>query len=290
MRAEDVIPMVGNGRGLPEFSTPPLVETVLTVQFEKIEGFRTVHAGLFWERLRGAFPDFVHVEEHAPVDQTIEAPGPSTFRSPGVRIELLDAPGLPRLFFLNHEKTQLIQLQPDRLSHSWRKIGDDDRYPRYERIRPSFVKELGLLERFLADEKLGVLKPIQAEISYINHIIPLESTGVGISPHGILRMWPDYRGVAGSTLEDAAVNLRHEIQDSNGQFEGRLFVSLKPAIRRSDNKRLLVLELLARGRPAGEGIDGAISFIDKGRQLVCRAFEELTTPAMQEQWGRIDGS
>lgn len=280
--------MVSSGRGLPEFSRPPLVEAVLTVQFEKIEGFRTVHAGLFWERLREAFPDFVHVEEHAPIDQTIEAPDPSTFRSPGVRIEMLDTPSLPRLLFLDRGKTQLIQLQPDRLSHNWRKIGDDDQYPRYERIRPSFVQELELLEQFLADEKLGVLNPTQAEIGYINHIIPPESTGAGSSPHGILRMWSDYRGVAGSMLEDASVNLRHEIRDSDGQFEGRLFVSLKPAIRRSDNERLLVLELIARGRPAGEGINGAISFIDRGRQLVCRAFEELTTPEMQQRWGKID--
>lgn len=282
--------MANSERSLPEFSKPPLVEAVLTVQFEKIEGFRTVHAGLFWERLRSALPDFEHVEEHPPVEQAIEVPGPGGSRPPGVRVEVLDTPGLPRLFFLNHEKTQLIQLQPDRLSHNWRKTGEEDQYPRYERIRPSFVQELELFERFLADEKLGVLTPAQAEISYINHITPLESSETGISPHGILRIWPDYRGAAGSALEDASMNLRHEIRDAKGQFEGRLLVSIKPAIRRSDKRRLLVLELVARGRPLGEGISGAMAFIDRGRELLCRAFEELTTPEMQTHWGKIDVS
>lgn len=276
-------------RRLLEFSRPPLVEAVLTVQFERIEGFRTVHAGVFWERLRTAFPVFKHVEEHPPVEQALERPGADGFQSSGVRVEILDTPGLPRLFFLNDKKTQLIQLQPDRFSHNWRKTGDGDEYPRYEQIRPSFQKELELFERFLSEEGLGVLTPTQTEISYINHIVPAGGPDTEISPRGILKVWPDdYRGTAGAALEDVSLTLRHEIRDASDKFAGRLLVSLKPAIRRADKSRLLVLELVARGRPQGAGIGGAMSFIDKGRELLCIAFEELTTSEIQQHWGRID--
>lgn len=125
---------------LPEFSRPPLTEVALTVQFEKVDGFRTVHAGLLWDRLRRELPNLEHVEEHPPIEQAIESPGPIGVRPSGVRVEVVDTPGLPRLFFLTHDKTQLIQLQVDRLSHNWRKVGGTEPYPRYEQIRGSRLR------------------------------------------------------------------------------------------------------------------------------------------------------
>ena len=275
---------------LPEFTRPPLVEAVLTVQFEKVERLKSVHAGLFWSRLRDAFPRFEHVEEHPPIEQAIELPSPGGYRPPGIRVEVVDTPGLPRLFFLTHDKTELIQLQPDRLSHNWRKLGKQDQYPRYERIRPIFQQELQLFEGFLADEKLGALAPAQCEIVYINHIFSAEDRASPLRPGDILKPWPhDYRGLAGTEMEDLSLNVRHLIHGPDGKFLGRLFVSMKPALRKSDGTPLHVLELVARGKPLRPGLEGALEFIDKGRELLCLAFAEITTKEMHKVWGRQNG-
>lgn len=276
---------------LPEFTRPPLVEAALTVQFEKIEKLRTVEAGLFWDRLRNEFPDLDSVEEHPPIEQRIEVDGAERFRSAGVQVELVGTPTLPRLFFVTDSKNELIQLQSDRISHNWRKRTENDEYVRYEqKIRPRFLRELRLLDQFLADEKLGALTPVQCEIAYINHIEPLGGLAKAVSASDVLRVLSSsYQGVAGCELEDVNLNLQHVIRDSGGNFMGRLLVSTKSALRRADNRQILVLELVARGKPIGEGIEGALRFLDHGRRLLRECFDSISTERMHEIWGRTDG-
>ncbi len=44
--------------GLPDFISPPVDETALSLQFPKIAGFGVPHFGLFWERIRSDYPRF----------------------------------------------------------------------------------------------------------------------------------------------------------------------------------------------------------------------------------------
>ncbi len=67
---------------------------------------------------------------------------------------------------------------------------------------------------------------------------------------------------------------------------GRLHAELQPARRVSDGSRILVLNLTARGRPLGEGIDGALRFMDRGREWIVRAFTSLTTECQHRVWGK----
>ena len=46
---------------LPDFQFPPLVETVLSLQFKPLERFSSLHFGLLWHQFRGNFP---LIEEH----------------------------------------------------------------------------------------------------------------------------------------------------------------------------------------------------------------------------------
>jgi hypothetical protein len=41
---------------LADFECPPVVETVLSLQFEKLSAMRAVHFGVFWLRVREEFP------------------------------------------------------------------------------------------------------------------------------------------------------------------------------------------------------------------------------------------
>jgi len=54
---------------LADFEDPPVVETVLSLQFERLTAIQTVHLGLFWHRVKRRFPK---TEERPALPQAIE--------------------------------------------------------------------------------------------------------------------------------------------------------------------------------------------------------------------------
>ena len=66
---------------LVDFESPPVVETVLGVEFAPIRGWAVPHFGLYWNEVRSEFPRF---DVHAPLPSQIErfddSPPPFVFR------------------------------------------------------------------------------------------------------------------------------------------------------------------------------------------------------------------
>jgi len=122
----------GRPADLPDFRKPPVTETVLSLQFEPLGGLTAAHLGLMWQRFRPQLPE---VEEHPPlppVFEKFEPPSPAQ-----VEVTIEEKPPVPRLWFLNPPKTELIQIQVDRFIHNWRKMQGMEPYPHYEPIRAS---------------------------------------------------------------------------------------------------------------------------------------------------------
>jgi uncharacterized protein (TIGR04255 family) len=273
---------------LPDFSNPPVVEVALSVQFDRIAKLRTPQLGLLWQEFRDRFPV---TEEHAPIDPVVEEFGAPTARRGGARVQLFESPPTPRCWFLNQPGTELVQVQQDRLVHNWRKAGPDEEYPRYERVRRTFEEELRRFNALLNREKLGAITPNQCEVTYVNHI----PAGKSWKAHGDLsavisvferRFSDDFL----SMPEDSGLRLRFVIPDQSGQPIGRLHVALDSGFRKSDNIPLFILNLTARGRPQGGGIEDVLAFLDLGREWVVRGFASITTSAMHKEWGRRDGT
>jgi len=128
-------------RMLPDFENPPLVEVALSVQFEPIEQMRTPQIGFLWAEFRDRFPV---TQEHPPVDPVIERFGIARTGAPEVRLQMLESPPLPRVWFVNPTGTELIQVQNDRFIHNWRKVDDGDKYPRSD---GSAIRSQGRPER-----------------------------------------------------------------------------------------------------------------------------------------------
>jgi len=121
---------------LPDFDRPPVVETLLSAQFELIAGMSTVHFGLFWQRIRDEFP---RTEERPALEPAFERFGERPRRDRRFRIEVREDARPQRMWFVNEPGIQMIQLQMDRFIKNWRKTGDDEVYPRYEQaIKPGF--------------------------------------------------------------------------------------------------------------------------------------------------------
>jgi hypothetical protein len=61
-----------------------------------------------------------------------------------------------------------------------------------------------------------------------------------------------------------------------------------PAMDLKTQQPMFVLTLTARGRPIGEGIEGALAMLDIGREWIVRGFASVTTRTMHDVWRRID--
>lgn len=279
----DVIP--GRPEDLPDFRKPPLAETVLSLQFEPIAGLTTAHLGLLWQRFREWLP---FIEEQPPLPPILEKFEPPSLAQVEVTVE--EKPPVPRLWLLNQDKTELIQVQADRFIHNWRKMEGIEPYPHFEPIRDRFRGEVAVLEQFLKDEGMGVPAVNQCEVTYVNHIEP---SGVW-QRHGqlekVLANWavaPERQFLP--EAEDGGVRLRFVIRDESGRPVGRLHVISQPGWKKTDNTPIMVLNLTARGEPLAEGTEGAFRFFELGRRWIVKGFADVTTSEMQRAWERIDG-
>ena len=267
---------------LPEFFAPPVIEVALGVQFSPPIPFKAAHVGRLWAEYADQFP---RTEDQPPVTSVVEVPEGQTAPLPSFRF--VGTPPLPRCWFLNEAQTDLIQIQNDKFIRNWRKVTGQEDYPRYEYIRETFVRDYAVLERFVASEQLGELHPTQCEVTYVNHILPSEAW----QRHGQLDrvlslLRNDVRAEFLPEAEDVRCTIRYVIKDDSGAFLGRLNADAQPALMTGDRTPLLVLTLTARGRPDGEGLDGVLKFLDRGRKWIVRGFVDLTTDQMQTIWER----
>ena len=262
---------------LADFDRPPVVETILSVQFEKLTTMQAVHFGVFWRGMQAQFPV---TSEHLPLPPVIELFPESPQQKPRVRFEALEKRPLSRLWLVDAAGSELIQLQNDRFIKNWRKQADHDRYPNYEPvIKPAFERDFQHFESFVAEERLGAIKITQCEVSYINHIVSGDGWDDFSEFQRIFTVGAYAQAPIPGRADEFAIRLRFPIHDDRGQPIGRLHVEIEPALHAADNRRMYVLNLTARGQ-AGNHYD----FFDIGRRWIVNAFEQLTTEHMHRFW------
>jgi uncharacterized protein (TIGR04255 family) len=260
--------------GLPDFEDPPLTEVALSIQFDALSAIEFIDLGPLWAQLRRRYPK---VEQHPPLLPAFEIFGmpaaPMMFQ-----VQVSPMPELPRFWFINEAGTELLQIQPDRFVHNWRKAVDGAEYPRYERIRSTFLSEFLRLSRLIERRYGRVLTPNQCEITYVNHVAPPDATEM----LEVLRVPDDFP--VGS-LEDVGMQLRFLLPGAEGRPAGRLIVQAGPALT-PRSEQVFQLMLTVRGRPFTADLDGARTFMDMGRAAIVKSFAALTTQRMHQVWER----
>lgn len=252
----------------------------MSVQFDRLTSFSYVHVGALWERFKERFPDVSYQPPLAPSFETFDLPQSG---APEFQLQFGSVPELPRLWFVDPDNVELVQFQPDRFIHNWRKTGDAVSYPRYEVIRERFITEMEILREFALENNLGNLVPNQCEITYINTIPCRDRTPS--SPEGIFRWWADLGPTAFGDLESAGVQVSYLIPDSDGQPIGRIWVQSSPAIG-PQGERIQMLSLVGRGPPASPSFDAVLEFFDNARSRIVRGFADITSSDMHTTWGR----
>jgi uncharacterized protein (TIGR04255 family) len=254
---------------LPSYEKPPVIEVVLGLTFETLSLVKLPHIGLFWDRIRSEFPRC----EQAPTLGDINAV-----------IEPESAVPLPRVWFINRDDDNLIQLQKNKFLFNWRKR--ESSYPRYGPVSGQFFRYLAAFEQFLSDNDLGSVIPSECECTYINHI----PKSIG---------WELPKDI-GSVLPD--VNWRQ----SDGRFlpnpdavswgavfkmpaaSGTLFAKLSSAIKLPDKAPIFTLELTAKGAALNKSEDDLREWYGTAREWIVRGFEDLVSEKVQrEHWKKI---
>jgi uncharacterized protein (TIGR04255 family) len=267
---------------LPSFRKPPVVETVLGVQFDRLSGLTNAHLGGFWKHLRATDSEdgrWDEVNDAPPIELTVErfedgqswARDAMTFRvsqDPSCRIQIRNA-----------RHNAMVQLQNGRLHYNWIGRGGQD-YSRYCVVRPAFDRVYRLFQGFLQDEKLGAVSPNQWEVTYVNHLpkgsvwhVPADWAKVFV---GLPGAWAASSEVQ---LESLAASWHFEIPPRRG----RLHVELKHAkLIENEGREILQLTLTARGPVNDETtlVDG----LDLGRRAVVLGFRDITSPEAHRHW------
>ena len=260
---------------LPEFDAPPLAEVVLSIQFDSLQSFQFVHVGSLYDQYCNQFPIIQYQPTLLPVFETFGLGSALTNR---LHLQFADRPAIPRLWFVNRENSELVQFQPDRLTHNWRKIETDQSYPRYETLRQAFLNETNILIAYLSEQNLGPITPNQCEVSYVN-IIRAAPNGVSLKQFSRV----DIPSVG--PFEDGAITARYQISGNDGAPVGRIMVQSTPAVDHV-GEQVTHLTITGRGPPLAPTIEAAFDFLDQCHVSVVRAFAAVTTDELQLVWKR----
>jgi len=265
---------------LPDYERPPLVETVLGVQFERIERFGNGHLGAFWRTLdTGEWPT---VSDAPLLPPQFERFGNNSRWAASLQFSLSPAP-VSRLQIRHQDGERMIQVQNGRLHFNW--LGRAGGvYPRYETVRQGFHAALEQFVKFLDREKLGDFRPNQWEVTYLNHIV---KGTVWNTPSD----WRFFRPLCGLPSIEGLVygeSFSGEWHFVIPERRGRLHIQWEHAVRSEPQEtEVIVLTLTARGPLGRESdlSDGILSSLDLGRETIVRAFRDFMSDEANRYWG-----
>ncbi len=265
------------GNPLPRFDTPPVIETVLGLQFNLLPHFSAAHAGWFWRNYLDKDWTSVKTVPRLP-DQFERFGGERIWQRP--QLEVHTAPQPERIQIIRKDDERMIQVQNTRFIYNWLKRTSE--YPSYEKLLPQFQENFDLFKNFVREAELGKLELTQWEVTYVNHIprgelwesvadwrdILLDFYVPGISEKGLL-----LDGFGG------------EWNLIIGKNEGRLHISVQHGKGKKDEEEyeIMVMKVTARG-PIKEGT--FVEGLELGHESIVRTFTAVTTPKAHKHWKR----
>jgi len=272
---------VNNVNPQPKFDNPPVVETILGVHFQRLEGFNSAHQGILWEQcFRQHFPA---IEERGPVDEVRELFGEERKVVPAMRWEISGQPATPRLWVASPTGEHILQIQRDGLLANWLKPDDAAEYRPYDCRRADFQRNIEQLDAYVQKENIGKVVPTSCTVTYINHL-PCDALD-NFSPAlaEAITFWSDTSSDDWLPPPDR-IDLR--LTFPMPEQSGRLNVHIKPAIRRSDQQVVLRMDLTARGTVRDGTLAAAMDWIDLGHEWIVRGFASITHKEMHQLWER----
>lgn len=267
---------------LPDYANPPVVETVLGVQFDRLPGFTNAHLGAFWQTLDpGEWPAVADAPYLPP---QFERFNEAERWARGLQFQLSPMPP-GRTQIKNRSGDRMIQIQNGRLHFNWLgEVGRD--YPRYEAVRAGFVEALERFRSFALQASVGRFQPNQWEVTYINHV-PKGTVWNSVAD------WTFFVPLQGVPTIDGVV----QGEDFKGEWHfvipeqrGRLHIEWQHALRavpEQHEREIIQLTLTARGplESKDDSIQPILDGLDLGHETIVRAFASLMSRDANKHWG-----
>ena len=262
--------------GLPDYDNPPVNEVIVGVQYGPPGDFNAVRLGEVHDLFKSDFPE---VQEKPWLEPKLETFGGSGLSSAAAASLSLPA-ALPRLWFLSEDADHLLQFQKDRLILNWIRRDKEDRYPRFEGIRDTFMGCLGKLRAYYSGIGHGIVLS-QVEVAYVN-TIPVASWQE-------LSEWLS----VGLPSEDPVSSLNfvsEEImRDEQDRPTSRCYTEIGSMHVKSGAGKAYKLSLTVRGIPRP---DAEAASVDLGKHLseyrckIVETFDKIITDRAKQAWRR----
>jgi uncharacterized protein (TIGR04255 family) len=255
---------------LPKYKNPPVVEVVIGLSLAPITNLSSVHYGAFWELVKSEYP---FTEDNAPlVDEATVG-----------QFEVMQMPPLRRVFLIHTDRTYLMQLQPDRFIHNWRKTKDSDEYPNFETAKQKFLHGWELFRTFIAERQLGTIEIKSYEVTYINHFVEKAGSFPSIAETYLpVFNWKTARSerfLPGPSV--FGLDLRFPMPDNKGVLRA----SVKHGKRATDDADVMLMQMTAQG-PAKQEESDMETWLELAHEFIVRGFTDLTSTQAHKQWGR----
>jgi uncharacterized protein (TIGR04255 family) len=268
----------------PSFERPPLVETVIGVQFDQIPNLTSAHLGWYWREFLDK--SWVRTLETVPLQDQFENFGEQSRRLPfpSLTAKMLSSLPSPRIQFMNESDDRVIQIQSTRFLYNWRKR--ETVYPRFKDLYPEFIGELNRFREFLKSASLGDAGFNQWEITYVNHIEKGETWNTPDDWHKILPgLFPAPRKSSGIRLERESGEISFEVTPERG----RLHIQIVSGKSLESGDEILELNLTARGPIVRNNPTlGLDSGIELGHRVLVEAFAGMASETALKAWGKKD--
>ena len=265
---------------LPKFDTPPVVETVLSVQFAPLQKFTDAHAGWFWKNYLDS--EWSDVQVAPKIDDQFELFGDEMRWGPTGAFRIATGPGSERIQLIRSDNERMIQIQDTRFIYNWKK--QEGSYPSYDELLPEFQRVFTQFKNFTVEAGFGPLIPNQWEVTYVNHI-----------PKGKLwesvKDWPTIfsalQAPGTNAFELSSEDFRGEWRSIIGGNLGRLYTTLSRGRVGSDKgPEIILLQFTARGPTNPEETTDLQNGFRLGHESIVLSFTEMTSDTAHKHWKR----
>jgi uncharacterized protein (TIGR04255 family) len=193
-----------------------------------------------------------------------------------------DFSGMPvRCWFINDQRTELIQVQNDCFIRNWRKTEEHPNYLHYEFIRPRFERDWTKFCNFLEKNCLAPPDVWQCEVSYINQFVRGREWQDFNDLSGLFPVWSS--AISAPLLSRAQMVTFATSYSLPGERGALQFVS-QPGVRGNDGTEIIQLTVTALGRPAASDTASIMDWLDFGREAVVQGFTDFTSESAHKIW------
>lgn len=267
---------------------PPLVETVLGVQFDEIRGLGTAHLAAFWATLnREEWPT---ATDAGLLDAQAERFDDASGWAKGVQFRMMQQHPGCRVQIKNRDGDRMIQLQNGRFHVNWLGKGGGV-YPRYKRVRDEFAALWAKFLEFVSPAHAPSVRSNQWEVTYVNQI-----------PRGTVWTtpadWSFFRPLGG--VPTIAGTIEGESFGGEWHFvipprRGRLHILWQHGREENEGTQgqsqdFVRLTLTARGpvEAKDDPTAGIQEGLDLGHDAIVRSFRQLMSDSANQYWGLKD--